>query len=270
MLALQKATRDTYITLRVNNSIISDIGKDTSESLSVLFSIEDDSEKYSSTIDEKIFVVESSATSSTIKQIVSSTTPGVVKIKTNSGHGTGFIISKTGLILTNRHVVSGNKNVTVSFYDGTEKEAKVLKRDRMADIAILKINGYSNIMNPLPLCYAQYPSVGEDVIAIGNPLSLNFTVTRGIVSGIRQTENQSLIQTDAPINPGNSGGPLLNQYGEVVGIINAKKFAMGIEGLGFAIPINEALNNLGIEVEAPSDKHLNFCGNPIALTQEMN
>lgn len=165
-------------------------------------------------------------------------------------------------------MVSGNDKVTVSFYDGTVKEAQVLKKDRMADIAILKVNNYSASMNPLPLCHAQYPSVGEEVVAIGNPLSLNFTVTRGIVSGIRQTENQSLIQTDAPINPGNSGGPLLNQYGEVIGIINAKQFAMGIEGLGFAIPIIEALNNMEIKVQTPLDNNLNRCGNPISSSSQ--
>ncbi|GAB4224928.1 MAG: hypothetical protein Kow0049_01700 [Stanieria sp.] len=108
--------------------------------------------------------------------------------------------------------------------------------------------------------------MGEEVIAIGNPLSYNMTVTRGIVSGIRQTENQSLIQTDAPINPGNSGGPLLNKYGEVIGIVNAKKSAIGIEGLGFAISITEALNNLGIKVEVPQNQQLNYCGNPVTIS----
>ena len=268
ILALQKASVNTDITLRINGSVISDIGKKTSNSLKVLYSVENNNEKSNSSIEEKISAVESLDENSNVQKIVSSTTPGVVKIQTNSGSGTGFIISKTGLILTNRHVVSGNDKVTVSFYDGTIKEAQILKRDRMADIAILRINNYSANLKPLPLCHAQYPIVGEDVVAIGNPLSLNFTVTRGIVSGIRQTENQSLIQTDAPINPGNSGGPLLNQSGEVIGIINAKKFAMGIEGLGFAIPIIEVLNNLGLEVETHIDNHLNRCGNPIQLSSK--
>jgi hypothetical protein len=270
MLALQQATSESNIALRIDGSVINDIGEKTSESLSLLYSIEDNNENDNNIIKEKISVVGSLPENSNIQKIVSSTTPGVVKIETNNGFGTGFIISKTGLILTNRHVVSGDTNnkVNVTFFDGTMKEAQVVKRDRMADIAILRINNYSANMNPLSLCHAQYPSVGEDVVAIGNPLSLNFTVTRGIVSGIRQTENQSLIQTDAPINPGNSGGPLLNQYGEVIGIINAKKSAMGIEGLGFAVPIIEALNNLGIQVETTVDKDLNRCGNPISSSSQ--
>jgi S1-C subfamily serine protease len=269
MLALQQATSESNIALRIDGSVINDIGEKTSESLSLLYSIEDNNENDNNIIKEQISVVGSLPENSNIQKIVSSTTPGVVKIETNNGLGTGFIISKTGLILTNRHVVSGDTNnkVNVTFFDGTMKEAQVVKRDRMADIAILRINNYSANMNPLSLCHAQYPSVGEDVVAIGNPLSLNFTVTRGIVSGIRQTENQSLIQTDAPINPGNSGGPLLNQYGEVIGIINAKKSAMGIEGFGFAVPIIEALNNLGIQVETTVDKDLNRCGNPISSSQ---
>lgn len=270
MIALQQATSESNIALRIDGSIINDIGEKTSENLRLLYSVEDDAENYKNVIKEKISVVESLPENSNIQKIVSSTTPGVVKIETNNGTGTGFIISKTGLILTNRHVVSGNANnkVNVTFFDGTMKEAQVLKKDRMADIAILRINNYSANMSPLSVCHAQYPSVGEEVVAIGNPLSLNFTVTRGIVSGIRQTENQSLIQTDAPINPGNSGGPLLNQYGEVIGIINAKKSAMGIEGLGFAIPIIEALNNLGIEVDTSVEEHLNRCGNPISSSSK--
>ena len=261
-IALQKATKDTYITLRINNSIISDIGEKTSESLGVLFSLEDSIERADFRVDEKIAPVQPLAEANNIKKIVSTTTPGVAKIKTSSGHGSGFFISSSGLLLTNRHVVSGNKTVEVSLFDGSKYTARVLKKDRMADIALLKVDIYSNTISPLPLCFAQYPSVGEDVVAIGNPLSFNLTVTRGIVSGIRQTENQSLIQTDAPINPGNSGGPLLNQYGEVVGIINAKRSGLGIEGLGFAVPIIEALNNFGLQIEAVSQAS-NTCGNPI-------
>lgn len=264
MLALERASEETHITLRINDSIISDIGDKTSRNLGILFSMEGETNKSNIVIEEKLPVVEALAENNSVQQIVRKTIPGVVKIETSEGVGTGFVISNTGLILTNRHVVSGNKNVSVNLYDGSKYEARVLKKDRMADIAVIKIENLKSTMNPLPLCYAQYPNVGEDVIAIGNPLSLNFTVTRGIVSGFRQTENQSLIQTDTPINPGNSGGPLLNQYGEVIGIINAKKVAMGIEGLGFAIPILETLNNLGIKVNHSINKPLNFCGNPVA------
>ncbi len=266
MNVLQKADKNTVIKLRINGSLINDIGQKTVESLAALYSLDNESEKYETLMTETISSVEPLPEGSNVQQIVSYTTPGIVKIETNSGSGTGFIIGKNGLILTNRHVVQGNKNVTVTLYDGSKQEAEVIKRDRLADIAILKINANSSAFYSLPLCYAQYPSVGEEVIAIGNPLSLNMTVTRGIVSGIRQTENQSLIQTDAPINPGNSGGPLLNQYGEVIGIVNAKQSGMGIEGLGFAVSIIEALNNLGIKVEIPQNRQLNHCGNPITIS----
>lgn len=265
MTALQKADKNTSVRLRINNSIVNDIGKNTVENLAILYSIEEYEDRYTNLVDAKILALKPLSKNSNVQSIVSYTTPGVVKLQTSSGHGSGFIISNTGLILTNRHVVSGNSQATVTFYDGTSEEAQVIKRDRMADLALLKLNKYTDTLHPLPLCHAQYPIVGEDVVAIGNPLSFNFTVTRGIVSGIRQTENQQLIQTDAPINPGNSGGPLLNKYGEVIGIINAKRFAMGIEGLGFAIPINEALNNFGIEIETPIDRQLNHCGNPIEI-----
>lgn len=93
---------------------------------------------------------------------------------------------------------------------------------------------------------------------------MNTTVTRGIVSGIRQDESQSLIQTDAPVNPGNSGGPLLNHRGEVLGIVNAKMSGMGIEGLGFAISISQALENLGIQLETTQNLALDNCGNPVS------
>ena len=261
--ALRKSTYDTYITLRINGSDISDIGEETSESLGILYSFDNSQNKSNLAIQEKISVAQALPENTSRQKIVGSTVPGVVKIETNSGSGTGFIIGDTGLILTNRHVVSGDNKVDISFYDGTQQQARVVARDSMADIAVLRVNSTHN-MKGLPLCHAQYPSIGEDVIAIGNPLGLNFTVTRGIVSGIRQMDNQSLIQTDAPVNPGNSGGPLLNQHGEVIGIINAKKSAMGIEGIGFAVPIIEALNNMGIEVETVDGKSVSRCGNPIA------
>lgn len=163
--------------------------------------------------------------------------------------GSGFIISPDGLILTNRHVVA-DKDVQyrVTLNDGQVYDAKVLARDTINDIAFLKIEAKD--LTPLPLGESDKIQIGQTVIAIGNALSeYTNTVTRGIISGIgrKVSANDSLgqastldsaIQTDAAINPGNSGGPLLNLAGEVIGI-NTAVDRSG-EGIGFAIPINEA------------------------------
>jgi Trypsin-like peptidase domain len=263
LLALQKVNDSTTVKLRINKSLINDIGSKTIANLSTLYSINEGEQNQDNIYVDKIALVEALPEGANIQKIVSYSTPSVVKIENNSGSGTGFIISETGLILTNKHVVSGDKSATVTLYDGTKIEAKILKKDKVADIALLKIDVSSSKMKALPVCYAQYPSVGEEVVVIGNPLSLNTTVTRGIVSGLRQDENQSLIQTDAPVNPGNSGGPLLNQRGEVLGIVSAKMSGMGIEGLGFAIPISQVVDNLGIQLDIPQNQALNHCGNPV-------
>lgn len=169
---------------------------------------------------------------------------------TRQGAGTGIIISKNGYVLTNKHVIpSGVTKVSIVSNDGTTyDDVRVVGRDPINDIAFLKINNVNNLL-PAKLGDSSKLTVGNKVVAIGNALGeFDATVTSGIVSGVNRsimagdaTEAESLsnlIQTDAAINPGNSGGPLVNISGEVIGINTA--VSEGAEGIGFAIPINEA------------------------------
>ncbi len=158
--------------------------------------------------------------------------------------GSGFIIASNGYILTNNHVIAKAESITVGMSDGRQFKAKVVGADPESDVALIKINATD--LPVLPMGNSDKLQVGEWVIAIGSPFELNQTVTVGVVSakgrdrmGINDYEN--FIQTDAAINPGNSGGPLLNIYGEAIGM-NTAIFSRsgGYMGIGFAIPINMA------------------------------
>ncbi|HEY9825389.1 MAG TPA: HhoA/HhoB/HtrA family serine endopeptidase, partial [Stenomitos sp.] len=166
------------------------------------------------------------------------------RTRVERGTGSGFILSKDGLILTNSHVVDGADTVTVLLKDGRSLQGKVLGQDSLTDVAVVKIQA-----NNLPVVQvgdSDQLRPGEWAIAIGNPLGLDNTVTAGIISATGRTSGDigvpdkrvGFIQTDAAINPGNSGGPLLNQYGQVVGMNTA--IIGGAQGLGFAIPIKTA------------------------------
>ncbi len=164
------------------------------------------------------------------------------------GIGSGFIINEEGYILTNYHVIEGAKEVSVTLSDGREVKAKVVNYDENQDVAMLKISDDSvEVPAVVELGDSDALKPGEQVIAIGTPLSKEFnqTVTAGIVSAVNRTVQTSsgqqvnLIQTDAAINPGNSGGPLVNTRGEVVGINNMKIASDEVEGIGFSIPIND-------------------------------
>jgi serine protease Do len=165
------------------------------------------------------------------------------------GEGSGFIISEDGYLLTNNHVVEGATRVSVGTNDGREFEATVVGTDPSIDLALLKIKDPNGGTLPtLPLGDSEQLRVGEWVIAIGNPLEFEQTVTVGVVSAkqrrvqIGQTDAGvvSFLQTDAAINFGNSGGPLLDAHGNVVGINTAIRRANYAEGIGFALPINHA------------------------------
>ena len=168
--------------------------------------------------------------------------------------GSGFVVDEDGTIITNAHVVDGASKVTVSFEEGGEAiDADVKGVDDDADIAVLKINPEGRNLTVLPLGDSSELSVGDPVVAIGNPFGLQRTVTTGIVSALqRQVDAPSgfpisdVIQTDASINPGNSGGPLLNAKGEVIGINSqiATGGGQGSVGIGFAVPIDQAKREL--------------------------
>ena len=159
------------------------------------------------------------------------------------GSGSGFIISEDGLILTNNHVVENADDITVTLADNRKIDGKLIGTDPKSDVALIKVD-IDEKLPTVKLGDSEALEVGEWVIAIGNPFGLNQTVTVGVVSakgrsrvGINEYEN--FIQTDAAINPGNSGGPLLNIYGEVVGINSALYTRTGgYMGIGFSIPVN--------------------------------
>ena len=160
--------------------------------------------------------------------------------------GSGFVLTKDGYIVTNYHVVKDGETVKVTMYNGDEYEAKYVGGDEDYDIAVIKVEAAD--LQPVTLGDSGSLNVGDRVLAIGNPLGeLTFSMSGGMVSSVNRAINVSgtpfnMIQTDASINPGNSGGPMFNEYGEVVGIVSAKYSSTGneaVEGLGFAIPIND-------------------------------
>ena len=180
--------------------------------------------------------------------IIESSVKAVVTVKTDVGQGTGFIISNNGYLVTNAHVLSGGSYINALTSDQKEIVATLIGFEENLDVALLKIDG---IYNYLELGNSDNIQVGEKVIAIGNPLGLQFSVSEGIVSGIHRTGPNRLdayIQTDAALNPGNSGGPLINKQGKVIGINNFK--LSGGENLGFALESNyikEAVNKISQE-----------------------
>ena len=164
----------------------------------------------------------------------------------SASSGSGFIISQDGYIVTNYHVISGASSVKVTLYNGDTYDATVIGGDSDYDVAVLKINAAG--LTPVTLGNSADVNVGDSVLAIGNPLGeLTFSMSGGYVSSCNRAINVdgtpfNMIQVDCSINPGNSGGPLMNLYGEVVGIVSAKYSSYSdttVEGLGFAIPISD-------------------------------
>ncbi|MDR0325435.1 MAG: trypsin-like peptidase domain-containing protein [Oscillospiraceae bacterium] len=160
--------------------------------------------------------------------------------------GSGFILTADGYILTNHHVVEAATNITVMLYDGTEYPAEVVGGDAITDVAVLKIKASG--LSPVRLGNSDNITVGDLVVAIGNPLGeLANSLTVGYISAkVRYVYIDNvprvMLQTDASVSPGNSGGPLFNTQGEVIGVVSAKTVASGVEGIGFAIPINIAVD----------------------------
>lgn len=189
-------------------------------------------------------------TSVTTTNIFGQTTSGAVS-------GSGFVISSDGYILTNYHVVSYavryGGDLTVMFYDGTSRSATVVGYVEENDVAVVKIDATGLDLHPVTLGDFDALSVGDSVYAVGNPLGeLLYTMTEGIVSALDRvitteysssgsSSSMNMFQISAAVNSGNSGGPVYNSKGEVIGIVTAKYSESGIEGLGFAIPINDAV-----------------------------
>ncbi len=162
------------------------------------------------------------------------------------GSGTGFVWDKSGLIVTNAHVIEGANRVTITLQDQTSWNAELVGLARGKDLALLRIAAPAEKLTPLPLGNSSALQVGRKVIAIGNPFGLDTTLTIGVVSALGREINsltnrtiRDVIQTDASINPGNSGGPLLNSLGQLIGVNTQIVSPSGASaGIGFAIPVN--------------------------------
>ena len=196
----------------------------------------------------KEFDLLKASTGEDFSSIIDESLKGVVTIKTNVAQGTGFLISSDGYLVTNAHMLSGASEVQITAFDGKKIPAELVGYNSELDIALLKISGDYSF---LEFDDSNNIRVGEKVIAIGNPLGLQFSVSEGIVSGIHRpgpNELNAYVQTDAALNPGNSGGPLINKNGKVIGINN---FKLGSgESLGFALESNyikDAVNAISQE-----------------------
>lgn len=183
-------------------------------------------------------------------EVIQKVLPSVVGITAQSmaggGSGSGIVFSKDGYIVTNQHVINNAQELKVTLSDGTEYEASLVGQDEKTDLAVLKIDAKD--LTAAVIGDSDQISQGETVLVIGNPLgeTLSGSTTQGIISAVgREIEIEGrlmhYLQTDAAINPGNSGGPLVNAAGMVVGVTSAKVSSSSTEGLGFAIPINEAI-----------------------------
>jgi S1-C subfamily serine protease len=181
--------------------------------------------------------------------------PYRLRDRVNRMLGSGFIVDSDGLVLTNSHVVFGLQSLVVTLDDGQIVPAKLVGADPIFDLALIQIpKSKTSSLPKLKLGDSDKLRPGEEVVAIGNPLGLDQTVTRGIVSGLNRllpetplSLNEPLIQTDTSINPGNSGGPLLNHCGEVIGITTA--IVPEAQNIGFAIPINLAKATIPVLVK---------------------
>ena len=240
------------------------VGSQMNGSKVVIQQVAPSSSSSSSGSDSSITSASASGSSLTTEQVADLVSPSVVVITTEqvvysqwswygqnqveSGAGSGVVISSDGYILTCAHVVSGASNITVTIGD-TDYPATVVGEDDTSDVAVLKIDATD--LTPATVGNSDSLAVGESVLAVGNPLGeLGGTVTSGIVSalnrsvtiqGTSSTNTMSLIQMDASVSPGNSGGGLFNMNGELIGLVNAKSSSSDAEGLGFAIPINDAI-----------------------------
>ena len=177
---------------------------------------------------------------------VGSALNGTVTVKVEDGHGSGFMVSNDGYILTNFHVVANEEdNITIITKDKKEYKAELVRQNENLDLALLKVE--ATFPKHFALPSSKNYNVGDDIFIIGTPttIELGQTLNKGIISGDREEEGVKLIQTDAGVNGGNSGGPMINKKGELIGVVNAKMSGVGIEGLGFAVPaelIREALS----------------------------
>ena len=198
-------------------------------------------------------------------QVYETIAPSLVRVRamtlttdgqTEGSLGTGVVIDDAGTILTALHVITGALQVRVVFYDGSESPASVLVRQPENDLAVLRAQQIPDDLQPATLAGSGGLSVGDQVVAVGNPFGISNSLTAGVVSGLRRSFRSpktgatltNMIQFDAAVNPGNSGGPLLNRNGEVVGIVSSLLNPTDQEvfiGIGFAVTIETAAGAAG-------------------------
>jgi S1-C subfamily serine protease len=174
-----------------------------------------------------------------LEDVISRAMPAVVRVETATGFGSGFFITPDTM-LTNVHVVGANTTVTIRRPDGKTTVARVDRSAPELDIAVIRISNPDPNQPTLTMGSGAKARAGQEVIALGTPLGLQNTVTRGIVSAVRDVGGLTLVQTDAAINPGNSGGPLLDRSGQVIGITTMKVKSLDAQGLGFAVASEHA------------------------------
>lgn len=181
---------------------------------------------------------------------------GTVMVKTDSGFGSGFFLGPDGLVLTAAHVVDSG-SVKLRMHDGSLLTARVVRISHRSDVALLSAGNSNAPFSCLALSSAKQ-TPGNDVYAIGSPASedLAFSLSRGIVSGVRNINELSLLQTDASLSPGNSGGAMIDKEGRAVGVVSRKIAGRAVEGLGFAIPIDSALAALKLQAGATTTPEL--------------
>jgi S1-C subfamily serine protease len=217
-------------------------------------------------VEAKVTMPPAGATSggpASLEDVISRAMPAVVRVETSGGMGSGFFVAPD-TILTNVHVVTNNASVTIRRPDGTTLSGRVDTTAPELDIAIVRISDPDPNQPTLALGSGIGARAGQEVIALGSPLGLQNTVTRGIVSAVRQVGAVTLVQTDAAINPGNSGGPLLDRSGAVIGITTMGIKSAEAQGLSFAIAIDHARSLLA------GQRSTSATGTPIAsLNQAM-
>jgi S1-C subfamily serine protease len=177
------------------------------------------------------------------EDIITRALPAVVRVESPGGFGTGFFV-RADTILTNVHVVTNNVSVTIRRADGATAPARVESTTPELDIAVLHVDNALPGQPTIPLGSGVAARAGQEVIALGSPLGLQNTVTRGIVSAVRRVNAVTLVQTDAAINPGNSGGPLINRSGAAIGITTLGMRSAVAQGLSFAVAIDHAADLL--------------------------
>lgn len=213
-------------------------------------------------------------TGPSVSEIYDRASKGVVEISATSGgdalgapspsaQGSGFVYDRVGHIVTNQHVVAGADSYSVSLWNGTEYDAKLVGTDPSTDLAVLEIDAPRAALEPLTLANSSAVSVGDPVLALGSPFGLEGTLTQGIVSALHREMTApnnftitDTIQTDAAINHGNSGGPLLDARGRVIGVnAQIESESGGSDGVGFAIPSNTVRSIVGQLVEKGRVEH---------------